>query len=77
MNRTSMLVLLGALSLACGTVTEPGSSDTNSIEDDDGGTTGSDPLVTFTLNAGETAVVVQSGFNNTDVGPYTMTISAT
>ena len=45
--------------------------------DDDGGTTGSDPLVTFTLNAGETAVVVQSGFNNTDVGPYTMTISAT
>lgn len=44
--------------------------------DDDGGTS-PDPLVTFTLNAGETAVVVQSGFNNTDVGAYAMTISAT
>ncbi|MCA9706937.1 MAG: ribulose phosphate epimerase [Myxococcales bacterium] len=52
MNRTSMLVLLGAMSLACGTVTEPGSSDTNSIEDDDGGTTttgnGTDPSVSGT-----------------------------
>ncbi len=45
--------------------------------DDDGGPTGSDPLVTFTLAAGQSAVVVQSGFDNADVGPYSMTISAT
>lgn len=44
--------------------------------DDDGGPTGSDPLVTFTLAAGQSAVVVQSGFDNADVGPYSMTISA-
>lgn len=43
--------------------------------DDDGGA-GTDPMLSFMLAPGESAVLVQSGFDNADVGPYAMMISA-
>ncbi|MBX3274583.1 MAG: hypothetical protein KF729_30235 [Sandaracinaceae bacterium] len=43
--------------------------------DDDSGGSGN-PRVTFTLAPGQSALVVQSGFDNDDVGPYSMTITA-
>lgn len=45
--------------------------------DDDSGLGVGDPLLTFPLNAGQSAVIVATGFDNTDVGPYTMAIDAT
>lgn len=44
--------------------------------DDDSGVGIGDPLLTFPLNAGQSAVIVATGFDNTDAGPYTMAIDA-